>query len=105
MVKTTVCKILILLLFFVLSACSSKEVVYIDKPVEVMVPVYKNIAIKPVNKPILPVNKLSESSTPQEVAEAYYNSLKTMCIYSSKLEKLLAPFYLEYEVQHGIKRN
>lgn len=95
MVKIT--SITILILSLLLVGCSKEHIVYIDRPLEVKVPVVERPAIKPLKRPELSVSKLTNESTPKDVAESYYNSLKELLLYTNKLEKLLEPFYKEYK--------
>lgn len=84
-------------MILLLVGCSKEHIVYIDRPIEVQVPIIEKPAIKPIKKPILSVSRVNNESEPKDVAEAYYNSLKELLLYTKKLEKLLEPFYKEYE--------
>lgn len=90
-------------LILLFSGCTRtiKETEYVSKPVEVYIPIMETAAIKPIPRPILEINSLSNESKPAAVAEAYYNSLQQLIQYSKKLELALDPFFKEYKKQHG----
>lgn len=103
MVTKAIKKILIpsfIVLFLIgsLGCASTKctpEIQYVDKIVEVKVPVVMKPTIQKVKKPSLPINKLKKDATPKEIVEAYYNSLKLQISYSNSLEKIISKFYEE----------
>lgn len=70
--------ITIILCFILLSGCAKNPTViqYVDRPVEVKVPVTVYPDIKPIVCPKLPIFKLNEQSTNSEIAEAYVRSVK-----------------------------
>lgn len=80
--------------------CSSKPIVetkYIETPVYVNIPIIEKPKIKPINRPILEIEKITNDSSPTEIVELYYNSLQQLIKYSKLLEKALSPFYEEYK--------
>lgn len=64
--------------FILLAGCAKNPTViqYVDRPVEVKVPVTVYPNIEPVTCPKLPIVKLNENSTNAEIAEAYVRSVK-----------------------------
>lgn len=95
MVKGTGCILLVLAL--ALSGCASKapeeKIVYVDKPVEVKVPILKEPEFTRPSKPKNYLAKLTKDSTSKEVAEAYVNTLKEWKKYARKLEVLVEPYF------------
>lgn len=88
-VKSFAAAIIICLMLF---GCAGKTV-YVDRPVEVKVPVY--IEPTKIDKPIrpaLPIDTLTNGSTPSQTVEAYYNSVILLERYSFELEHALEPF-------------
>lgn len=67
---------LILALFLFGCAKPQQETIYVDKVVEVAVPVIKYPHIEEIQCPQLPIKKLTLKSTNQEVVEAYVQSVK-----------------------------
>ena len=96
MVKGTGSIILILALAF-FSGCASKspeeKIVYVDKPIEVKVPVLKEPEFTRPSKPKNYLSKISKNSTSQEVVEAYVNTLREWKRYARKLEILVEPYF------------
>ena len=89
--------ILLLAFSLCLCGCASKKVeekiVYVDKPVTVEVPVLKEPEFTRPSKPKNYLTSITKDSTPQEVAEAYVNTLKEWKKYARKLEVLVEPYY------------
>ena len=83
---------LIIMLFF--TACARKtEIIYVDRPVTVEVPVAVTPEIEPIKAPRYKLNELSKTSSPREVAEAYATTVKQMHAYIRRLESALKPLY------------
>ena len=97
--KTKFNFILIVICCLCLFGCAGqqKEKEYIKTPVYVNTPVMQVPAIKPVPRPELEINTLTDNSTPVQIVEAYYNSLQALIKYVNILEQALKPFYTEYE--------
>ena len=95
MAKGTGCIFLVLALL--LSGCASKapeeKIVYVDKPVEVKVPILKEPEFTRPTRPKNYLSSIGKDSTPQEVAEAYVNTLKEWKKYARKLEILVEPYF------------
>ena len=95
MAKGTGCILLVLAL--ILSGCAAKapeeKIVYVDKPVEVKVPILKEPEFTRPSKPKNYLASLKKESTPQEVAEAYVNTLREWKRYARKLEILVEPYF------------
>lgn len=87
----------ILVLALALSGCASKSVeekiVYVDKPVEVQVPILKEPEFTRPTPPKDYVAELKKTSTSQQVVEAYVNTLKEWKRYARKLEVLVEPYF------------
>lgn len=89
------CSIMILLF-----GCSSKQdqkVEYIEKPIYIEVPVLQTPQITPIKKPSYYLLDLNESSSAQDVAEAYVNTIKQMNAYIKQLENAVVPFYKDQD--------
>ena len=98
-------KFIAILICILMFGCAPTKIQYVDKIVTVEVPIINVPSIKPIEKPILPVTKLTYNSSNTDIAEAYYNSLVMEIEYSKKLEKLLEPFYKEYRNGKFTKSN
>lgn len=91
---TEIMKYLILVLF--LTGCCTTE--YIDRPVEVKVPVIVPHPEPPVvNEPELPISKLDKESTPNEVAKAYAISIKLLKGYGDQLQTIINSYRNEQQ--------
>ena len=69
------------------------EIQYVEKPIYVEVPVLQKIEVEPVRKPIYYIKNLKETSSANEVAEAYINTIKELNAYTKKLEMVVEPLY------------
>ena len=89
----------ILLTIFCLCGCSGKqpEIQYVEKPIYVEVPIVQNVEIEPIRKPVYYIKNINEDSSPNEVAEAYINTIKELNAYIKKLEMVVEPFYKKVE--------
>lgn len=76
-------------LIFLFTGCAKTDIKYIDKPITVEVPIFQKAQIVRIKEPILPIKNLTNSSSPKEVAEAYYKSLLLYKKYSEKLRTVL----------------
>ena len=78
-----------------LCGCGMKttEIQYVEKPVYVEVPIIQKIEVEPIRKPIYYIKRLNESSSANEVAEAYINTIKELNAYTKKLEMVVEPLY------------
>lgn len=73
------------------------EIQYVEKPIYVEVPVLQKIEIQQVRKPIYYIKNLKETSSANEVAEAYINTVKELNAYTRKLELIVEPLYKKAE--------
>ena len=73
------------------------EIQYVEKPIYVEVPVLQKIEVEPVRKPIYYIKNLKETSSANEVAEAYINTVKELNAYTRKLELIVEPLYKKAE--------
>jgi hypothetical protein len=83
-----------------LGGCA-KQVEYVDRVVEVKVPVAIQPAVKPVGRPRLPIKDLGSESTPGEVATAYKATVDVLNRHVSVLELQLKPFWNEWRAQQA----
>lgn len=94
--KSYIITLIIVILFCCSCSYKNPEVIYIDKPVYVNVPVLEIPKIKPIIKPNLPIYNITTKSQPNDIAEAYYNTIQILLKYTKLLEIALDPFYKEY---------
>ena len=73
------------------------EIQYIEKPIYVEVPVVQKIEVEPIRKPIYYIKNIKETSSANEVAEAYINTIKELNAYTKKLEIIVEPLYKKVE--------
>jgi hypothetical protein len=73
------------------------EIQYVEKPVYVEVPVIQKIEVEPIRKPVYYIKKLNNTSSANEVAEAYINTIKELNAYTKKLEMVVEPLYKKVE--------
>lgn len=87
------------LVTLILCSCTKTitEIKYVDKPVYVEVPIIQKIEIEPIRKPVYYIKNLKETSSANEVAEAYINTLKELNAYTKKLEMVVEPLYKKVE--------
>ena len=79
---------------FSLCGCFAKqEIQYVDRPIYVEVPIVQTIEIEPIRKPIYYIKNISDTSTDNEIAEAYVNTIKELNAYIKKLEMVVEPLY------------
>lgn len=93
MAKGTVLCILVLGLSLCSCAKQQEKIVYVDKPVQVEVPILKTPEFTRPTPPKDYVAKITKNSTSREVAEAYVNTLKEWKSYARKLEILVEPYF------------
>lgn len=86
-------------MFVFLCGCTRTitEIQYVEKPVYVEVPIIQRIEVEPIRKPIYYTKKLNNSSSANEVAEAYINTIKELNAYTKKLEIIVEPLYKKVE--------
>jgi TPP-dependent 2-oxoacid decarboxylase len=65
----------------------------VEKPVYVEVPIIQKIEVEPIRKPIYYIKNIKETSSANEVAEAYINTIKELNAYTKKLEIIVEPLY------------
>ena len=97
MVKTKGFVVGILMSLFLCGCGKEVEIQYVEKPVYVEVPITQSLEIEPIRKPIYYIKNIKETSTPNEVAEAYINTIKELNAYIKKLEMVVEPFYKKVE--------
>lgn len=90
----------ILVLLFLLSGCGIQgkcepEIQYIEKPIEVKVPVMVKPNVEIPDEPAYPIRKLTAKSTEKEVVEAYYKTVFMQKDYIVLLKKTLEKIKLE----------
>lgn len=73
------------------------EIQYVEKPIYVEVPVLQKIEVEPVRKPIYYIKNIKETSSANEVAEAYINTIRELNAYTKKLEMIVEPLYKKVE--------
>lgn len=90
---------IILVTLFCFAGCGDKqtEIQYVEKPIYVEVPIIQNLEIEPIRKPVYYIKNINENSSPNEVAEAYINTIKELNSYIKKLEMVVEPFYKKVE--------
>lgn len=93
MAKGTVFCILVLGLSLCSCAKQQEKIVYVDKPVQVEVPIMKTPEFVRPTKPTDYVARITKDSSPKEVAEAYVNTLREWKSYARKLEILVEPYF------------
>ena len=71
-------KSLLILAMVLLCGCAKpvKEIVYVDRPVEVKVPVTVYPHIEEINCPKLPISKITKDTPDAQVAEYYVRSIR-----------------------------
>ena len=87
------------MMILILNGCASshKEVQYIEKPIYVEVPVVQKVEIQPIRKPVYYIKRINKDSTPNEVVEAYVNTIKELNAYIVRLETAIEPLYAKTE--------
>ena len=91
----------ILVLILLLTGCAGPSqkcepvIQYIEKPVEVKVPVMVKPNITIPKEPSYPINNITKSSSDQEVTEAYYKTVFMQRDYIVLLKKTLEKIKLE----------
>ena len=68
-----------------------------EKPVYVEIPIIQRIEVEPIRKPVYYIKNLKETSSANEVAEAYINTIKELNAYTKKLEMIVEPLYKKVE--------
>ena len=88
-------------LVFMLLCCGCTktitEIQYVEKPVYVEIPIIQRIEVEPIRKPVYYIKNLKETSSANEVAEAYINTIKELNAYTKKLEMIVEPLYKKVE--------
>lgn len=81
-------------MLIIFSGCAPKqEQVYVDRIVEVKVPVTQEIRLKRHYLPRLPIDTLTQDSTAGEVASAYRQTVDILIRHVIILESQLKPFW------------
>ena len=90
----------ILIILTMMLGCTSPQkceptIQYIEKPVEVKVPVMVKPNVEIPNEPVYPIKSITDKSTEREVAEAYYRTVFMQRDYILLLRKTLEKIKLE----------
>lgn len=86
-------KALSIIAFIALAGCSGPREVVRYEPMEVLVPVAVPCPHPPpIERPVLPLARIDQASTPDQVMRAYVSSTYLLMGYAAQLEELLRAY-------------